>query len=447
MNHEVPKNCPSFDIGQKLDLIPRVNPPEPWGYGVYPPPTPSQLDNLATHPSGFDPNADIDKKTTATVKIIKRHSNTLKHGHQVLLCKMTKYPRSLAQPQMPFPRFDPETKTDNSVNYFILKVSDGLLFPRGLGVPPYDNWQLAEHFHVRESAALRFHYEKHLVRGDIMGPPYHVPSYYGTWIVKLPYTDQREGVRKIRYFGAIATEYVRGLSIKNLCSSYDPEETRLAPKSYNTSSSWLEGVVKSLHVGVQWCDLNPQNILATVLDLNGSSVPTRVVFSDFPRTEIYEKAQLARNPEWPSRHPLTELPNPPLPFEWFCIDAISLFLGCSEYSVFRTSMSDYDRRIRELGKIVADLGAESRSSQPEASYDEDCENVIEGLRSRKADEWVVRNVETVNGAAHPSWLTIYGDLNSGTIVSRVKFLTSKRQRSESEDASEEETSTPKRQKQ
>ncbi|CAI0650150.1 unnamed protein product [Colletotrichum noveboracense] len=493
MNHEVPKNCPWFDIGQKLDLTPRVNPPEPWGYGVYPPPTPSQLDNLATHPSGFDPNAYIDKKTTVTVKIIKRLSNTLKHGHQVLLCKMTKYPRSLAQPQMPFPRFDPKTKTDNSVNYFILKVSDGLLFPRGLSVPPYDNWQLTEHFHVRESAALRFHYEKHLVRGDIMGPPYHVPSYYGTWIVKLPYTDQREGVTKIRYFGAIATEYIRGLSIKNLCSSYDPEETRLVPKNYNVKPEyrsalgsmnpqdetfrldvlklWLEGVVKSLHVGVQWCNLDPQIILATVLDLNGSSVPTKVVFSDFSRTEIYEKTQLARNPEWPNRHPLTELPKPPLPFERFGIDAISLFLGwypqrweaspwlydhwlgwvfgriedSSEYSVFRTSNSDYESRVRELRKIVADLAAESRSSQPEASYGEDCENAIEELRSRKADEWAVRNVETFKNDTPPSCLTMYGDLNAGTWG--VKVFTSKRQRSESEDASEEETSSPKRQKQ
>ncbi|KAE9578597.1 hypothetical protein CGCF415_v013141 [Colletotrichum fructicola] len=119
----------------------------------------------------------------------------------------------------------------------------------------------------------------------------------------------------------------------------------------------------------------------------------------------------------------------------------------SKYPAFRMFMDNNYRRVRELRKMVADLAAESRSSQPEASYGEECENAIEELRGQKADEWVVRNVETVNGAAPPSWRTIYGDLKSGGIVRCVKFLPPKRQRSEDENASEEETSSPKRQKQ
>ncbi|KAK2764645.1 hypothetical protein CKAH01_04810 [Colletotrichum kahawae] len=413
MSRKVPESCSWFDINQKLDLIPQLNPPEPWAYGLYPPPTPSQLDNLAIHPSGFDPNADVDKKTTARVKIIKRLSNGLEHGHQVLLCKIEKYPQSLAQPQMPFPRLNPELKSlgtlsENAISYIILKVSDGFLHPSGLGVPPYDNWELAAHFHVRESAALRLHYEKHLVRGNIMGPPYHVPSYYGTWIVKLPYRDSQDGVQKVRYVGAIATEYIRGLSIQNLCESPDPETDRLVPMMSNVFlrhedpgsdlgsltpnvedfrldvlKLWLEGVVKSLHVGVQFHNLGPQNILVTQLDLDGSSTPTRVVFSDYSRSEIYEKTQLARDPAWPSQHPLTQLPNPVHPFERFCIHSVSILLewvprewedrawlfdywlgetfgkveDSAEHSVFRGVATERHLRTRDLRKIVADIAA------------------------------------------------------------------------------------------
>lgn len=407
MNRQVPQNCPWFDINEKLELIPQVNPPEPWGYGVYPPPTPSQLDNLAVHPSGFDPNADVDKKTTAKVRIIKRLSNGLKHGHQVLLCKMEKYPQSLAQPQMPFPRLNSDLKSlgaydEKTVNYIILKVSDGFLFPSGLGVPPCDNWQLAEHFHVRESAALRLHYENHLVRGNIMGPPYHVPSYYGTWIIKILGDDEDDDVR---YVGAVATEYIRGLSIKNLCESRQSETDRLVPRNDNVKPEyrsilppmkphdknfrldvlklWLEGVVKSLHVGVQFHNLGPQNILVAQADLDGSSTPTRVVFSDYSRSEIYEKTQLARDPAWPSQHPLTQLPNPVHPLERFCIHSIWILLGwfpqeweenpltfdcwlgkvfgklkdSAQHSVFREFMNEYHQRTRELRKTMADLGA------------------------------------------------------------------------------------------
>lgn len=85
-------------------------------------------------------------------------------------------------------------------------------------------------------------------------------------------------------------------------------------------------------------------------------------------------------------------------------------------------MDNNDRRVRELRKTVADLAAESRGSQPEAWYSEDCENAIEELRSQKADEWVVRNVETVNSAAPPSWHTIYEELKTGAIVSCVSKL-------------------------
>ncbi|KAJ5000043.1 hypothetical protein K4K48_003244 [Colletotrichum sp. SAR 10_66] len=505
------RNCPWFDAGETLELLPRLNPPEPWGYNLYPPATPAQLDGLRN----FNPDAGVDKETIAHVKIIKHLSNDTKGFYQVLLCKMTKYPRSLVQPQMPFPRLDPETKTKDSVDYFVVKVSNGLVFPGGPGDPPYGNWQLAEHFYARESAALRLHYEKHLVRGNIMGSPYHVPSYYGTWVVKVPYVNEEDrNAPKIRYAGAIAVEYIRGLSIKNLCISNDPEDPVLVPKDcdvrpeYRTALGsmnpqdetfrldvlklWLDGVVKSLHVGVQLHNLSPRNILVTVLGLNGSPIPTRVVLADYSCSEIYEKNMYARNPElpeWPSRHPLTELPNPPHPFERFCIHSIWRFQGwyperwdtspwlfehwlgwvfgkiedSSKYSVFRMSTNDYyafgkieyssefmennDRRVRELRKTVADLAAESRSSQPEASYGEDCENAIEELRSQKADEWVVRNVEMVNSASPPSWRTIYEELKTGAIVSCVKFLASKRQRSESEDASEGETSGPKRQKQ
>ncbi|KAK2764646.1 hypothetical protein CKAH01_04811 [Colletotrichum kahawae] len=100
-----PREATWFNVGQTLELLPHLNPAEPWG-AAYPLPKWSEMKNIAAYPRGFDPDAEVDEKVVAKAEIVRLLSSGLGRGCQVLLCKMAEYPQTLAQPQMPFPPSD-----------------------------------------------------------------------------------------------------------------------------------------------------------------------------------------------------------------------------------------------------------------------------------------------------------------------------------------------------
>ncbi|KAI8170520.1 hypothetical protein K4K49_001218 [Colletotrichum sp. SAR 10_70] len=416
MDFQPPRETAWFDVGQTLELFPHLNLAEPWG-GAYPVPKWSEMKNIAAYPRGFDPDAEVDKAVICKVKIISHLRVGLGRGPQVLLCKATQYPQTLAQSQMPFP---PSDAKEHLADHFVLKVSDGGLFPGGGGIPPWNNWELADQDHSRDSSALRYLYQKHLERGVIMGYPYHVPSYFGTWVVKLPY-ENKAGEQKMRYVGAVAMEFIRGVSIDDLCKGVliknrninlksDDDENEsffhaacLVPRNdpglfrgpefaglvidaedeafrLTVLKGVLDGVVKTLHAGVQYNDPSPQNTFVTIVDdSNSEAAVPRIVFLDYFSFEIYEKTKYAKDPEWPDVHPLAEEPRPVHPFERCCIIPLSKFSGwypplwdkhpllfdCwlgkmfgkveeGSYSIFSDRGDESGRSLR---KLVADHGA------------------------------------------------------------------------------------------
>lgn len=353
-----PRRAPWFDVGQTLRLYPHLNPPEPWG-GAYPCPPASELKNIAAaYPRGFDPTAEVDEAVICKVKIIRHLRFGLGRGPQVLLCEITKYPQALAQPQMPFPRFTSDQKAENEhlLDWIVLKVSDGRLFPTGSVIPPWNNWELADQSHSRNSSALKFLYQKHQQQHTIMGSPYHVPSYFGTWVAEIPY-ENKAGEQKTRYVGAVAMEFIRGVSIGDLCEreprknrnlrSDDAEDepgpnmARLIPRNdpdlfrglefagqvidveseafrLMVLKRMLEGVVSTLHLGAEHTEMSPYNTFVSILDDCGSrTVLPRVVYLDYFDFEVYEKTRYAADPEWPAQDPLTEKRYPIHPFERF----------------------------------------------------------------------------------------------------------------------------------
>ncbi|KAI8252077.1 hypothetical protein K4K53_011502 [Colletotrichum sp. SAR 10_77] len=328
---------------------------------------------------------------------------------------------------MPFPRFTSDQKAENEhlLDWIVLKVSDGRLFPTGSVIPPWNNWELADQSHSRDSSALKYLYQKHQQLGTIMGSPYHVPSYFGTWVFKLPY-ENKDGNQKIRYVGAVAMEFIRGLSISDLCqgvlpknhrinlesddAEYEPgtNATCLIPRydrdlfrrpefagqvmdpeieSFRLSvlKRMLEGVVKTLHAGVHYNDLSTQNTFVTIVDdSNSEAAVLRIVFLDYFSFEIYEKTKNAKNPRWPDVHPLAEEPRPVHPFERCCIISLSKFsgwypplwdkhpllfdcwlgktFGKVEEGLYSVFSDRGDESDRSLRKLVADHGAKYKDA-------------------------------------------------------------------------------------
>ncbi|KAJ3951840.1 hypothetical protein N0V92_011736 [Colletotrichum tropicale] len=291
----------------------------------------------AAYPRGFDPTAEVDEAVICKVKIIRHLRFGLGRGSQVLLCEITKYPQALAQPQMPFPRFTSNQKAENEhlLDWIVLKVYDGRLFPTGSVIPPWNNWELADQSHSRNSSALKFLYQKHQQQHTIMGSPYHVPSYFGTWVAEIPY-ENKAGEQKTRYVGAVAMEFIRGVSIGDLCEreprknrnlrSDDAEDepgpnmARLIPRNdpdlfrglefagqvIDVESEafrlmmlkrMLEGVVSTLHLGAEHTEMSPYNTFVSILDDCGSrTVLPRVVYLDYFDFEVYEKTRYAADP-------------------------------------------------------------------------------------------------------------------------------------------------------
>ncbi|KAE9578589.1 hypothetical protein CGMCC3_g5508 [Colletotrichum fructicola] len=411
MDFQPPREAPWFDVGQTLELFPHFNLAEPWG-GAYPVPKWSEMKNIAAYPRGFNPDAEVDKAVICKAKIVRHLRVGLGRGPQVLLCKATQYPQTLAQSQMPF--------------------RTGACFPAGEVSPPGNNWELADQDHSRDSSALRYLYQKHLERGGIMGYPYHVPSYFGTWVVKLPY-ENKAGEQKMRYVGAVAMEFIRGVSIDDLCKGVLIKNRNINLKSdddeyesfFDTAcliprndpglfrgpefaglvidaedeafrlmvlKGVLDGVVKTLHAGVQYNDLSPQNTFVTIVDdSNSEAAVPRVVFLDYFSFEIYEKTKYAKDPEWPDVHPLAEEPRPVHPFERCCIIPLSKFSGwypplwdkhpllfdCwlgkmfgkveeGSYSIFSDRGDESDRSLR---KLVADHGANYKDTPIDSKDD------------------------------------------------------------------------------
>ncbi|KAI8310617.1 hypothetical protein K4K59_008131 [Colletotrichum sp. SAR11_240] len=478
------------------------------------------MKNIAAYPRGFDPVAEVDEKVIAKAEIVRLLSGGLGSGCQVLLCKMAEYPQTLAQPQMPFPAPDANGLL---ADHFVLKVSDGGVFPSGGPFPPWNNWELADQAHGRDSSALKYLYQKHLERGKIMGDPYNVPSYFGTWVVKLPY-DNNAGEQKMRYVGAVAMEFIRGVSISDLCkgqylpwsnnpyyNSYSdddkdepepgpsrsevlrprnaphlfkgPEFAGLAidveskPFRLEVLKRILDGVVRTLHVGVEFSDLRPENTFVTILDDSGSETALpRVVFLNYWQCQIWEKTRYAKLPDYPDQDPLTEELHPIHPFERFSTvhmrnlsirfsgwypaiwDKHPLLFDCwlgmvfgkvedsASYSIFKNRDKELTRSMR---KIVANYGA-AHTDAPVHSKDDFLRSVKDhtGMDFSKYMNW--KTYQNVTNEAGEDFLSLMDFLgrewpkDDDDAEEGEDMVSSPRKRRRDDDADGEEGSSPRK---
>lgn len=319
-----------YGEGKTLRLVPHHTPTPPYGFLQYARPKLEVLKDIKTRPSSFDPEKDVDPRTIATIKIVRSLSGGLGRDAQVLLCELVGSRPAVDETRhMDFPPSSP-----GNTPLFVAKVFDPMLF-RPRIIPPHKNFQLADQGLSREASALRYLYDNHRKRGDIMGHPYLVPEYYGAWAIEINLDDG-----ETRYVGAVLMEYIRGSTIEKLC--FRDAEGFLHPRDYPIYSpdtpahglivdedvrkeavkKLLEGFAVNFHIGVEHHGILPRN-LAIVMHREAVSKVSCVVLLDYSHCQVFEKTIDACSKKWKLPcSPIQLLPHPPHPFETFDVEAL-----------------------------------------------------------------------------------------------------------------------------
>ncbi|KAI8290290.1 hypothetical protein K4K59_006518 [Colletotrichum sp. SAR11_240] len=114
----------------------------------------------------------------------------------------------------------------------VIKIFDHDYYPHTVTFPrPYTHYQLADQELSREASALRYMHRAGRdengteLRGKIRLTGGHnlTPEYYGTWAIDLSSADGK------RYAGAVAMEYIDGVSMEDLCTREDEDSMRVYP--------------------------------------------------------------------------------------------------------------------------------------------------------------------------------------------------------------------------
>ncbi|KAI8177564.1 hypothetical protein K4K51_005327 [Colletotrichum sp. SAR 10_75] len=116
----------------------------------------------------------------------------------------------------------------------VIKIFDHDYYPHTVTFPrPFTHYQLADQDLSRQASALRY---MHRVGRDengieipgklrLTGGHNLTPEYYGTWVIDL----NRISADGKRYAGAVAMEYIDGVSMEDLCTREDEDSMRVYP--------------------------------------------------------------------------------------------------------------------------------------------------------------------------------------------------------------------------
>ncbi|KAK2764630.1 hypothetical protein CKAH01_04795 [Colletotrichum kahawae] len=209
----------SYVAGAELTLLPMNRITRPYGINHFPWPFIKKSGrrkeplprNLATQPSGsFDPDAKPDQMLRLSVT--KTLSGGFNKGPQVLLCEVLEAPSAKSS------RYTPLELGDR----IVIKVFDHECYPQVITFPrPYPPEVVADQDLSREASVFLYMHrigrdetskEEPLYR-KLTGGMLLAPEYHGTWAIKLDRTN--------RYVGAVAMEYIDGVSLEDLCTRLD----------------------------------------------------------------------------------------------------------------------------------------------------------------------------------------------------------------------------------
>ncbi|KAH0427456.1 hypothetical protein CcaCcLH18_09624 [Colletotrichum camelliae] len=186
----------SYVAGAELTLLPMNRITRPYGINHF--------------PGSFDPDAKPDQ--TLRLSVTKTLSGGFNKGPQVLLCEVLEAPSAESS------RYTPLELGDR----IVIKVFDHECYPQVITFPrPYPPEVVADQDLSREASVFLYMHrigrdetskEEPLYR-KLTGGMLLAPEYHGTWAIKLDRTN--------RYVGAVAMEYIDGVSLEDLCTRLD----------------------------------------------------------------------------------------------------------------------------------------------------------------------------------------------------------------------------------
>ncbi|EQB59258.1 hypothetical protein CGLO_00383 [Colletotrichum gloeosporioides Cg-14] len=207
----------SYAVGKELTLSLHIKITPQYGPSHFPWPwkSPSRIKTpfpypVRTHPSGFDPERAVPANEKLRLCVLETLSGGFEKGPQVVLCRIKDAPSETTPHHAPLA----------AGMKIVIKIFDHEYYPH----TPINNLS-------REASALRYmHRAGRDENGNelpgklrLTGGHNLTPEYYGTWVIDLSSADGK------RFAGAVAMEYIDGVSMEDLCTREDEDSMRVYP--------------------------------------------------------------------------------------------------------------------------------------------------------------------------------------------------------------------------
>ncbi|KAI8252055.1 hypothetical protein K4K53_011479 [Colletotrichum sp. SAR 10_77] len=244
-------------------------------------------------------------------------------------------------------------------------------FPR-----PYTHYQLADQDLSRQASALRYmHRAGRDEKGNelpgklrLTGGHNLTPEYYGTWVIGLNLSSP-DGKR---YAGAVAMEYIDGVSMEDLCTREDEDSMRVYPMAEpqplydaeeNETHGYLDmgehtrlkvladilgGFVEALSFGVDHGEYELGDFMITYLSHGKQLRFPRVVKLNYKFCQVWCMTRMAKIQRWSDNE---QLPYPVHPADHFTLREIVDFCGWWPYEWWHDESRFYAWLVKEFGPM------------------------------------------------------------------------------------------------
>ncbi|KAJ0382576.1 hypothetical protein COL922a_012255 [Colletotrichum nupharicola] len=275
----------------------------------------------------------------------------------------------------------------------VIKIFDHEYYPHKVTFPgSYTHYQLADQHLSREASALRYmHRAGRDENGNelpgklrLTGGHNLTPEYYGTWAIALSSEDEW------RYAGAVAMEYIDGVSMEDLCTREDEDSMRVYPMTEpqplydadeNETHGFLDmgensrlkvladilgGFVEGYSFGVNHGEYELGDFMITYLSHKKKLRAPRVVKLNYKFCQVWCMTRMAKVQRWSDNE---QLPYPVHPADHFTLRELVDFVAGGPMSAGdpRIQITDAELRIivpRSEAALVEKAFSHVRGANP-----------------------------------------------------------------------------------
>ncbi|KAF4819784.1 hypothetical protein CGCTS75_v011558 [Colletotrichum tropicale] len=257
----------------------------------------------------------------------------------------------------------------------VIKIFDHDYYPHTVTFPrTYTHCQLADQHLSREASALRYmHRAGRDKNGNelpeklrLTGGHNLTPEYYGTWVIDLNLSSA-DGKQ---YAGAVAMEYIDGVSMEDFCTREDEDSMRVYPMTEpqplydaddeNETHGYLDmgehsrlkvladilgGFVEALSFGVDHGEYELGNFMITCLSHGKKLRAPRVVKLNYKFCQVWCMTRMAKIQRWSDNE---QLPYPVHPADHFTLRELVDFCGWWPYEWWHDESQFYAWLVKEF---------------------------------------------------------------------------------------------------